>query len=170
MQLGATGKRRLFRGEMIPPWGHRRGGIVRGPFNVRGEMYYRGAGDFYRGMGDPGILGVVGGLARRGVGLAARGLGLTTPVGIVGTVAAAAAPGIVKRATGGKIKIHPTKILPGGEPFIERVKRRTMNPANPKALRRAIRRLDGFTGLANRTLKGTGYAIKRTGRPKTRKK
>lgn len=43
------------------------------------------------------------------------------------------------------------------------VKNRRMNPANPKALRRAIRRERAFIGLARRTLKGTGYTIKKTG-------
>jgi len=38
-------------------------------------------------------------------------------------------------------------------------KRRRMNVANPKALRRAIRREQGFVKLARRALKGTGYAI-----------
>ena len=41
------------------------------------------------------------------------------------------------------------------------VRNRRMNPANPKALRRAIRRTDGFVKLAKRTLKGTGYAVRR---------
>ena len=39
------------------------------------------------------------------------------------------------------------------------VKRRRMNPANPKALRRAIRRQAGFVKLARRALKGSGYQI-----------
>jgi len=38
-------------------------------------------------------------------------------------------------------------------------KRRRMNPANPKALRRAIRRQSGFVKLARRALKGSGYQI-----------
>ena len=41
------------------------------------------------------------------------------------------------------------------------VRNRRMNVANPKALRRAIRRTDGFVKLAKRSLKGTGYAIRR---------
>jgi hypothetical protein len=49
-------------------------------------------------------------------------------------------------------------------------RRRRMNVANPKALRRAIRRTDGFVKLAKRTLKGTGLTIKRTGAPGARKK
>lgn len=41
------------------------------------------------------------------------------------------------------------------------VRNRRMNPANPAALRRAIRREAGFIKLARRTLKGTGVVIGR---------
>lgn len=41
------------------------------------------------------------------------------------------------------------------------VRNRRMNIANPKALRRAIRRTDGFVKLAKRSLKGTGYTVRR---------
>ena len=43
------------------------------------------------------------------------------------------------------------------------VRNRSMNPANAKALRRAIRRQTAFIGLAKRALKGTGYTIRRAG-------
>lgn len=62
--------------------------------------------------------------------------------------------------------------LPGGQsgylsqPGIRQVgplgaprRRRRINPANPKALRRAIRRQAGFVKLAKRALKGSGYRI-----------
>lgn len=39
------------------------------------------------------------------------------------------------------------------------MKRRRMNVANPKALRRATRRTAGFVKLARRSLRGTGYRI-----------
>ncbi|GAJ04430.1 unnamed protein product, partial [marine sediment metagenome] len=42
-------------------------------------------------------------------------------------------------------------------------KRRRMNVTNAKALRRAIRRTDGFVKLAKRALKGTGYTVSRRG-------
>jgi len=42
------------------------------------------------------------------------------------------------------------------------VKNRRMNPANPRALRRAIRREQAFVALAKRTLKGTGVTVRRT--------
>ena len=41
------------------------------------------------------------------------------------------------------------------------VKNRRMNVANPRALRKALRRTDGFVKLAKRSLKGTGYAVRR---------
>lgn len=41
------------------------------------------------------------------------------------------------------------------------VRNRKLNPANPKALRRAIRRERAFISLARTTLKGTGYTIKK---------
>lgn len=41
------------------------------------------------------------------------------------------------------------------------VRNRRMNVANPKALRRSIRRTEGFVKLAKRALKGTGYAVRR---------
>jgi len=41
------------------------------------------------------------------------------------------------------------------------VKNRRMNVANPRALRKALRRTDGFVKLAKRSLKGTGFAVRR---------
>ena len=41
------------------------------------------------------------------------------------------------------------------------VRNRRMNVANPRALRRALRRTAGFVKLAKRALKGTGYAVRR---------
>jgi len=76
--------------------------------------------------------------------------------------------------------VHPTRILPGGQPFVTRqggatragyhldkktgtyeVRNRSMNPANPRALRRAVRREQGFVALAKRVLRGTGITIGR---------
>lgn len=93
------------------------------------------------------------------------------PVGAVGgLLAGAAVPPLVKKATGlgfpgpGGRTIHPLAALPGGAPLITGPhRRRRMNPANPKALKRAIRREQGFVKLARRTLKGTGFTISRRG-------
>jgi len=45
------------------------------------------------------------------------------------------------------------------ETGLVRAKRRRMNVGNPKALRRAIRRTDGFVTLARGALKNTGFKI-----------
>jgi len=47
-------------------------------------------------------------------------------------------------------------------------RRRRMNVSNPKALRRSIRRLDGFVKLATRALKGTDYKVTRRGSSRSR--
>lgn len=41
------------------------------------------------------------------------------------------------------------------------VKNRSMNPANPRALRRAVRREQSFVHLAKRVLRGTGITVGR---------
>ncbi len=57
------------------------------------------------------------------------------------------------------------RIIPGGRSGYRaltqdgRPRRRRMNVANAKALRRAIRRQMGFVKLARKALKGTGYTI-----------
>ena len=64
------------------------------------------------------------------------------------------------------------RLLPGGKSGYQVTgirKKPRMNVANPRALRRAIRREQGFVKLARRALKGTGYTIttrgSRTRRP-----
>lgn len=59
------------------------------------------------------------------------------------------------------------KGLPAGS-FL--VKNRHMNPVNPRALRRAIRRQGGMVVLMRRTLSGSGFTIKRSGLPRARAK
>jgi len=76
------------------------------------------------------------------------GLGFTGP-GKPGQIPNPGVKGVVQR------------VLPGGSTGYH--KRRRMNVANPKALRRAIRRTDGFVKLARRTLKGTGFVVTRRG-------
>lgn len=58
----------------------------------------------------------------------------------------------------------------GAEPGSVCVKNRRMNPLNPKALRRAIRRQAGAITLMKRALKGSGYTFKRTGAPTRRRR
>lgn len=98
----------------------------------------------------------------------------------------------------GPFRISPTRFLPGGQPFITReggqvppgyhlnksrvyaraaaepgsyaVRNRQLNPANPRALRRAVRRERGFVVLARRVLKGTGLTISRKGMGRGKKR
>jgi hypothetical protein len=94
----------------------------------------------------------------------------------LGTGAVALAGGLPVLKMGG-LQINPGNFLPGGQPLIGVAcpsgrynqdgscrKRPTMNPANPRALRRAIRRQAGFIKLARRALKGSGYVIATRGR------
>lgn len=128
--------------------------------------YYRGArGDYYSGRGDPGIFGLLAGtVLKAGARLVSK---LVKPAAVGGLVAGGIkmAPKIPS-ALQGPIVVHPGAALPGGKPFLEfpgqHGKRRRMNPANAKALRRAIRREQAFIKLARRSLKGTGITIHRT--------
>lgn len=78
--------------------------------------------------------------------------------------------GVVRRARVAAQAIVPGGVEPGGVGRTTATgrKRPRMNPANPRALRRAIRRQDGFVKLARRALKGSGYTIVSRGsrRPK----
>lgn len=108
---------------------------------------------------------LLGGAIRRTASGLIRRLGGKTAVAVgTGVSIGSAIPGrsappgmIPKRGIRGKVQ----RLLPGGESGF--VRRRRMNVANPKALRRAIRRTDGFVKLARRTLKGTGFTIARRG-------
>jgi hypothetical protein len=81
-------------------------------------------------------------------GVSTPAVGITLPSLTTGGVSAAAAP------KGGTVRLKKD-----GTPY----KRRTMNVANARALRRAIRRESGFVKLARRALRGTGYTIKSRG-------
>lgn len=58
-----------------------------------------------------------------------------------------------------KLARDPFAGMPLGTPGEMMPKRKRMNVANPKALRRAIRRQSGFVKLARKALKGSGYRI-----------
>lgn len=144
--------------------------------------YYMG--DYYRG--DPGLFGS---LAKVGTSLVKRVAGAVikrTPIGAAVGIAGGVLGGLVAKPTmqipipGTGIRIKPSAAFPGGEPLFQRsscppgyhldkrygatcVRNRSMNPANPRALRRAIRRQKGFISLAKRALKGTGVTIGRKG-------
>lgn len=139
----------------------------------RGD-YYRGDGNYYRG--DPFIGGLVAGAARKLGGKALRWVGRQTVGGLIGktagaAAAAAAVPAVAKKVAQTQVTIRPSEIMPGGEEFLEfgpmRKKYRRMNPLNPRALKRALRRAEGFEKFAKRTMNalvkpGGGRKFKRT--------
>jgi len=131
-------------------------------------------GDYMGGYrGDPGLFGSIFGGIKRVVGAAAR-----AAPGPIGWGARALFPR--KRPPAPVVPFMPPQVpvtrkpgwpgrmerlLPGGKTGFEvampgmRPRYRRMNVANPKALRRAIRRQAGFVKLARKALRGTGYSI-----------
>lgn len=137
--------------------------------------YYQG--DYYQG--DPGIFGDIWGGIKKVGRIGAGVVGIVNPVagGIMtkvfggGQRQAAAAP--VLRAppssTFTRMAAQPApyqqqpqaKVVqtPQGPMVVAAKKRRRMNVTNDKALRRAVRRTDGFVKLAKRALRGTAYTV-----------
>lgn len=128
--------------------------------------------------GDPGFFGTLFGAAAK-IGRAALG---ATPAGLAIGAAGSLftsrgrSRGFQPPARGGSRFGPPSRIpqvpTPGVRGFIERGlpggrtgfedptrRRRRMNVGNAKALRRAIRRTDGFVRLSRSALKNTGYKI-----------
>lgn len=126
--------------------------------------YYRG--DYYRGdyyRGDPFIgaaigavaKGLAGGAIGRAVGRAGSWIG--RQVGgagkAVGPVLRDAAPAVVGGGVGMMIpRFGPMVERMGPGMFGGKKQYRRMNPLNPKALRRALRRAEGFEKFAQRTI------------------
>ena len=109
----------------------------------------------------PIVGGWLGGVVKRTIAGISRKAGapsIMPPAAPIGFAPLKNPPG-QKPVPGIKGKVQ--RILPGGATGY--FKRRRMNVANPKALRRAIRRTDGFVKLARRTLKGTGFTVARRG-------
>lgn len=135
-----------------------------GYYRGDGANYYRG--DYYRG--DPFLGALVGSVVGKAAGRVGRFIGskLGGSAGrAVASVARDAAPGIVGGVAGYTVgRALPT--LPGPDmtpigPDGKRVKggkyvwtapRRRMNPLNPRALKRALRRAEGFEKFAKRTV------------------
>lgn len=133
-------------------------------------MAYYGRGDYYSGLrgdyyrGDPflgALIGAAGGLVGKAAswvaGKLASPAGQAVARGVATGATAAAVPMAFSAMEGqgiriGKRVINPTNILPGGKPFITTVRRRRMNVLNPRALRRALRRAEGFERFARRTV------------------
>lgn len=124
-----------------------------------GMSYQRAAGDpFLGGLLKAGIGFVAGGVKNLLGGAkkqAITGLAQQFPVVPGGTFPG----GTVIRTPG--VRGFVQRTLPGGATGLEvmRKRRRRMNPTNPQALRRAIRRQQGFVKLARKALQGTGYQI-----------
>ena len=113
-------------------------------------MPYYGQGDYYM-AGDPGLFSSIGGLLKR---TARVGLGFVTggPGGAVrAAMPSSPGPAIPRFSGGGRSRSVPRS--PGTR------RRRRINYANDKALKRAIRRQEGFVKLARKALKGSGYKI-----------
>lgn len=134
-------------------------------------MSYYGQGDYY-GQGGPFdfVKRAVGTVARGAIGFATGGVGgaiaavaprprlstISNPTMPIGPTVQIPTPG------GRSFQIDPMAALPGGNPLFSMVggkKRRTMNVGNIKALRRAVRRQDGFVRAVRSSLKHTNYTL-----------
>lgn len=134
-------------------------------------------GDYLGGYrGDPGLFGFIKKAIGTVTGVVGK-LGIPGISGVAGGISGAlagrraAAPvqrfpgGMPILRMGGQVPVPglrgiAQRTFPGGETgYMEAPKRRRMNVANPKALRKAIRRQAGFVKLARKALKGTGYSI-----------
>lgn len=147
----------------------------------------RAVGDYLRG--DPGFGSLLKGAIGIGKKLAGRlpGIGTALTIGglakralirpspaVARTVAATALAipatlgvrAAVRDIPPGQIKVPGIKgvvqrFLPGGATGFR--KRPTMNTLNPKALNRAIRRIEGFRSKAVKALQTQGFVVKRRG-------
>lgn len=143
------------------------------PYAYQRGDYYRG--DYYRG--DPGLFGsigkAIGGIIKTVAPIALPGVG-----GVVGGIAGSILGGTKSTslvpASSGSLPVIRTpglrgftqRLLPGGATGYEVAgfgKRRRMNVANPKALRRALRRVSGFGKLARRARRDIGRAASAVG-------
>lgn len=121
-------------------------------------------------QGDPGLGSFLGGIGRRvfssNVGRTVAGVGARilpvlaggTPAGIIArTVLGGAAAGVASGALG--------RMFGGGGGGGGARSYRRMNPTNPKALRRAMRRVEGFAKLAKSTMSFTQqHRLRKRGR------
>ena len=130
--------------------------------------------------GDPGFFGSIGKVVRTAAGIAGGALPFpfNMPGRVIAGLGGGGGRGLPAQLPGGM----PTGMMPGGggsagtpKTSVSRKmaglppKRRRMNVTNDKALRRAIRRTDGFVKLAKRALKGTAYTVSRRGASRGRK-
>ncbi len=138
-------------------------------------------GGSYMGRGDPGLFGILGGIAKGALGIA--GKILPGPAGAIARFAGGLIPGRrtiaapvlrmppggppgVARFAGPRVQFRgpgPPPSMPRGFPGMPGYRRRRMNPGNVKALRRAMRRQESFVKLARRALRGSKYKITTAG-------
>lgn len=127
----------------------------------RGDYYRgdRGGGNYYRG--DPFLGGIIAGAAGKLIGRAGAAIGRAVGRGrrAVGPVLRDAAPSVVSGVAGYTIGQLPQlgplpdlDVNKRGRGKLDPKKYRRMNPLNPKALRRALRRAEGFEKFAKRTV------------------
>jgi len=126
-------------------------------------------GDYMGGYrGDPGLFGTIFGGIKRIAGGLIRRTPIGTAVGIGIDLARRKKPPREVLQYLPPSPVGPMPRRPGrlpGPPSRDEVfegqrrRYRRMNVANPKALRRAIRRQAGFVKLARKALRGTGYSI-----------
>lgn len=133
----------------------------------------------------PGPLGLGAGLINRAFGRPQQPARAITPQlrlpvgapvpGIRGTLQRAipgGATGVVGGMGGCEPGYHLNKAYSyrfQAEPGTMCVRNRSMNSANPKALRRAIRREKAFIGLAKSALKGTGWRMTKQSASRSRR-
>lgn len=137
--------------------------------------------------GDPGLFSFIGKALKTGLGVVSK-LGIPIVSGAAGILGGRATrPPIQYQARPGGQPIMTGQPFPrgavprpgilggfqrgipgGATGYLTGPRRRRMNPANPKALRRAIRRQASFVKLARRALKGSGYAITSRGSSRRR--
>ena len=131
----------------------------------------RNRGDYLGGRrGDPGLFGFLGKVAKGALGVVGK-LGIPGISGAAGLASgfiggrqypvSRAAPG---PAGFGQMPVpglrgFGQRLVPGGATGYMTPRRRRMNVGNVKALRRAMRRQEGFVRLARRALKGSKYTI-----------
>lgn len=132
--------------------------------------YLHNRGDYGSYRGDPGILGSIGRVLGGVVGnLVPGGSIVSSAVRAVSGMVSRGNPRSMPAAPGGmQLPVFGNRGAPAKQVTVNKqgmvvAKRRRMNVTNAKALRRAIRRTDGFVKLAKKALKGTGYTVARRG-------
>lgn len=116
----------------------------------RGDYYKGDGGNYYRG--DPFIGGLVAGAVGKLAGKAAAAVGRAVGRGgrqIVRDLAPSSAAGAIGVALGQRMGPGT-----GVVKYVPQKKYRRMNPLNPRALKRALRRAEGFEKFAKDTING----------------